>query len=129
MHEADMPPGDDEAAHRPPPGTASGPRERPPGMRPPGMPGRPGMPSRMGMAGPRDEDQLKDVLLLILTEGAGNDYDAGPVRELIEGKPMSALEPGYLQHVLDEASRLRTLPPQLGKFLEKIHAAIQGGQR
>lgn len=121
MAEGETPEGDAMRAPRPPAGSVGGgglPRPRPMhGARPMGRP--PG-PPRMH-AGP-DESALKDIMLLFLTESAGNDYDGAIVRKLIEGQE---LDRGELQHILDEGARVNNLPPQLTKMLDQIHAMIQ----
>ena len=71
-----------------------------------------------------EADALKDIMLLFLTESAGNDYDGKIVRELMAGKD---LDPGSLQHILDEGARIQNLPESHIKILEKIHAKLQSG--
>lgn len=72
----------------------------------------------------QEADALKDIMLLFLTEGTGNDYDGKIVRELMSGKD---LDNGSLQHILDEGARLQNLPESHIKILEKIHAKLNGG--
>ncbi len=80
------------------------------------MPGPPRL-----FAGP-EEGALKDIMLLFLTEVAGNNYDGAIVRKLVEGKD---LDRGELQHILDEGARIERLPESHAKILEKIHQLIQ----
>jgi len=85
------------------------------------------MPGGLGGGPPRlfegpEESALKDIMLLFLTEVAGNDYDGAIVRKLVEGKD---LDRGELQHVLDEGARIQNLPPSHATVLEKIHQLIQ----
>jgi uncharacterized protein (UPF0335 family) len=89
-------------------------------MRRGGPPGRLPGPPRL-FAGP-EESALKDIMLLFLTEVAGNSYDGAIVRKLVEGKD---LDRGELQHILDEGARIERLPESHAKVLEKIHQLIQ----
>ena len=122
---------EDEARRgpQPPPGSTSG--QMPPAggthdpldprrMRRGGPPGRLPGPPRL-FAGP-EESALKDIMLLFLTEVAGNSYDGAIVRKLVEGKD---LDRGELQHILDEGARIERLPESHAKVLEKIHQLIQ----
>jgi hypothetical protein len=124
LEEGTTPEGQNREATPPPAGTTAGGREgRPMGPRGMGgMPRRPQGPPRM-FEGP-EADALKDIMLLFLTEGAGNDYDGKIVRELMAGKD---LDPGTLQHILDEGARLQNLPESHIKVLEKIHAKLSSG--
>ena len=91
------------------------------GPRPPGM----GMPEPMqGPFTGSEMSKLKDVYLLILCKMAGSDYDEAIVKRMMTGQP---LEPGELQHVLDEAGRVGDLPEQYHKLLQKIHDTLQRG--
>lgn len=117
----------------PPPGTTGGggrpPRPMDPdlmrmrmhGPRPPGM----GMPEPMqGPFTHTEMNKLKDVYLLILAKMAGSEYDEAIVRRMMTG---GALEPGQVQHILDEAGRAGDLPEQYHKLLQKIHDTLQRG--
>lgn len=90
---------------------------------------RHGGPRGMGrpeeMSGPftvSDMSKLKDVLLLIVCQQSGNDYDGAIARQLMAGKP---LEPGQVQHILDEAGRVGNIPESHGKVLQKAHEWLQ----
>jgi hypothetical protein len=125
LSEGATPEGQPREAPQPPAGNTSGPRERPPRERPPHGQMRPPLghppgPPRM-FAGP-DESALKDIMLLFLSEGTGNDYDGAIVRQLMSGKD---LDRGHLQHILDEGARLQNLPESHVKILEKIHGILQ----
>ena len=117
LHEAEPPAtGEDQL---PPMGRPGGGPRRPfrmPGGRPGGPPGPPRM-----FGGP-EESALKDIILLFLTEVAGNNYDGAIVRKLVAGKD---LDKGELQHILDEGSRIENLPESHAKILEKIHQTLQ----
>lgn len=120
----------------PPSGITSRVRPAPPRRPPEGMDDPDELMARMGarprpmrpqepMMGPftvRDMSMLKDVLLHVVCTQAGNDYDGAIARQLMEGKP---LEPGQVQHILDEASRVGGIPEQHGKVLQKAHEWLQ----
>lgn len=124
----------------PPSGASANTRPRPTLRRPPeGMPGDDeeammhrmrGMPGGMRgrpeeMSGPftaSDMSKLKDVLLLIVCQQAGNDYDGGIAQQLMAGKP---LDPGQVQHILDEAGRVGNIPEPHVKVLQKAFAWVQ----
>jgi hypothetical protein len=117
------PPGATGAGGRPPrpmdPEAMLRMRMRHGGPRPPGM-GEP-------MQGPfthSEMSKLKDVFLLILAKMAGSEYDEAIVRKMMTGE---ALEPGQVQHILDEAGRAGDLPEQYHKLLQKIHDTLQRG--
>lgn len=129
----------------PPSGASSNMRPRPTLRRPPeGLPGDDeemmmqrmrGMPGGMRggrpeeMSGPftaSDMSKLKDVLLLIVCQQAGNDYDGGIAQQLMAGKP---LDPGQVQHILDESSRVGNIPESHGKVLQKAHEWLQNPGR
>jgi hypothetical protein len=121
--------GDEQSMTGPPPpaGTTSGPRNRP--MRPRGDRPTPFDPSgarppRM-LSGP-ETSILKDVLLLINTELTGNDFDGAIVRKLMANQD---LDPGELQHILDEAGRIRELPEQHKALLQKVYEITQRKQQ
>jgi len=122
LNEENSPEGDARENPQPPAGATSGSRERPPRMHggPPGMPRRPAGPPRM-FAGP-EESALKDIMLLFLSEVAGNDFDGKIVRDLMANKD---LDRNALQHILDEGARIQNLPESHVKILEKIHGFLQ----
>lgn len=64
---------------------------------------------------------LIQVLLLIATEGTGNTHDGAIARKLIAAQP---LEPGELQHIMDEVRRLQDVPKNFDPVLEKIFGMI-----
>jgi len=103
-----------------------------PGMPMPG-PGRPGM-GRPGMGRPEmmsgpfspgDLSKLKDVLLLIVCAQARNSYDGDIAKQLMAGKP---LEPGQVQHILDEVGSVGNLPESHGRVLQKAFEWLQSSR-
>lgn len=69
----------------------------------------------------RDEvSQLKDVLIQILATLAASNLDKEIGQALMAGQP---LQPGQLQHILDEARRIE-LPPSHDQLLQKIFQQI-----
>lgn len=134
LQEAETAGGQSMGGPTPPSGASANTRPRPPLRRPPeGLPGDEemmmqrmrGMPGGMRggrpeeMSGPftvSDMSKLKDVLLLIVCQQAGNDYDGAIAQQLMAGKP---LDPGQVQHILDEAGRVGNIPESHGKVLQK----------
>lgn len=135
--------------------TEAGPGERPPGRTgPPRRPvGRP-MPSGgmddpsammgMGSMGPGEDpvrrmsgregpkaqfdeneiSQIKDVMIQILAKVIGSDLDAQIGRSLMSGQP---LEPGQLQHILDEARQIE-LPETHNALMQKLFTTLRSPQ-
>lgn len=110
-----------------------------PGPNPrPDRPDRPlrriGGPMGMGPLGaqrgdfnPREVSQLKDYMLLELVRGQGA-FTEGIVQKLVTG---GELEPGELQHFIDEADNI-PIPENLRPLVQKVKqvlAAKQGGPR
>jgi len=92
----------------------------------PRMPGGPGHPGSMrprGPFSPQEMTALKEVLLLIATEVSGNDFDGAIARKLIGG---GVPDSGELQHILDEAGRIKDLPEVHGKLMQKVYEFVQG---
>lgn len=115
--------------------------ELPPEQRPqrPARPGGPRRPMRIpGGGGPEDDvarltggpdaggppaqfspkeiSQLKDVMIAILAGMLGSDLDKQIGQALMSGTP---LEPGQLQHIIDEARRAE-IPESHGPLMQKI---------
>jgi hypothetical protein len=124
----------DEAFGGTPPGTTSG-QERP--MRRPGPGGppnmrrmmqRPGRPEEMegpqGFFNSREQNQLKDIVILTLANLMGSEEDTRIGQALAAGKE---LDPGQLQHILDEASRVKGLPDSHKPILQKIYTKLTAG--
>lgn len=103
-------------------------RDEPGGM---GMPGEEDSPVRPGSVrrgpfSPAEMNMLKDVLLLVATEVVGNDFDGAIARKLMSG---AVPEPGELQHILDEAGRIKDLPDTHGKLMQKVYELVQSASR
>lgn len=99
------------------------PPDEPGDMGEPGGPGpRPGSMRPRGPFSPTEMSMLKDVLLLIATEVMGNDFDGAIARKLMSG---AVPEPGELQHILDEAGRIKDLPETHGKLMQKVFQHVQ----
>ena len=73
-----------------------------------------------GMFNPREVSQLKDIIILMLAEIMQSDLDKGIAENLMAGKDP---DPGQLQHILDEARRLK-LPESHTGILQKIHQKL-----
>ena len=74
--------------------------------------------------------KLKDVLLLVVCALSRNAFDEQIARHMMEGKP---LEPGEIQHILDETGRVQNIPEGHHAVLKKAHEWLQkqaagGGQ-
>lgn len=114
--------------------------DRPPG-RPPGRPDRPMMRQRLGgpdggpMRGPggigpmgaprgdfnpRELSQMKDFMLLELVRGQGSFY-ASIVQKLVTGQE---LEPGQLQHFIDEVGNIEGMPESMQMLVQKIQQVL-----
>lgn len=65
---------------------------------------------------PKEMSQLKDVVILMLATMANSDMDKQIAQAFMTGQP---LEPGLLQHILDEARNLQ-LPEHYGQLMQKI---------
>lgn len=65
---------------------------------------------------PKELSQLKDVMIMMLANLAHSDLDMQIGQALMSGQP---LEPGQLQHILDEARNLQ-IPDSHGALLQKI---------
>lgn len=116
------------------PGRPSMPRRGPPSRRPPSgaadefepsedigrMTGG-GAEAPRGQFSPKEVSQLKDVLILTLAAAAGSTMDLQIAHALMSGE---AIEPGLLQHILDEA-RNAQIPDSHGALLQKIHNQLQ----
>ena len=129
LAEAETPEGEAREQTPPPAGSTA---DRPglparPGMTRPGLmrrfPGmnRGGMPEQPSASGLSlaDESKLKDVYLLILSEGMDNAFDGAIVRKLMAGEKLTQAN---WNHILAEARRLNGLPPSYQPVLEKIQA-------
>ena len=81
--------------------------------------GRPAQPP--GQFSKDELAKLTQVLLLIATEGVGNTHDGAIARKLIGGQP---LEPGELQHIMDEVRKLQNVPKAFDPVLEKIFGMV-----
>lgn len=69
-----------------------------------------------------DTSKLKDILLLIVTKMANNEFDAAIARHMMSGRP---LEPGQIQHILDEAGQIQDIPPSHQQVLQKAYEFMQ----
>lgn len=69
---------------------------------------------------PKELSQLKDVVIMILANLAHSDLDMQIGQALMSGQP---LEPGQLQHILDEA-RNANIPDSHGPLLQKIFTQL-----
>jgi len=69
---------------------------------------------------PKELSQLKDVMILMLAGLARSDLDMQIGQALATGKE---LEPGQLQHILDEARNVQ-LPETHNALLQKIFSQI-----
>jgi hypothetical protein len=113
-----------------PPGSETGEEDFPPGgMDEPGNPmmrrmmGREAAPQ--GQFSPKEQSQLKDVMILILAKLANSDLDMQIAQALMAGKD---LEPGQLQHILDEARNV-PIPDSHGPLMQKIFSQISQPSR
>jgi hypothetical protein len=68
-----------------------------------------------------ETSQLKDVLIQILARAANSHLDAQIGQALMSGQP---LEPGQLQHILDEARQIE-LPESHNAIMQKIFATLR----
>lgn len=73
-----------------------------------------------GQFNPKELSQLKDVVILMLANMAGSEMDSRLGRALMMGEE---IEPGLLQHVLDEARTL-DLPESHNALLQKIFSQL-----
>ena len=80
--------------------------------------GQPEMPK--GQFSPKETSQLKDVVILMLASMLGSDLDKQIGQALATGQP---LEPGQLQHIIDEARRAE-IPESYGPLMQKIFGMI-----
>jgi len=71
---------------------------------------------------PKELGMLKDVLVLTLAQLIDSDLDTQIGLALAEGRD---LEPQQLQHILDEARNVRSLPEAHGQLLQKIYTKLQ----
>jgi len=69
---------------------------------------------------PKELSQLKDVMILMLANMMGSDMDKQIGEALMNGQP---LDPGLLQHILDEARQLQ-LPESHNALLQKIFSQL-----
>ncbi len=74
-----------------------------------------------GQFTPEETNQLKDVLIQILAKIANSDLDAQIGQALMSGQP---LEPGQLQHILDEARQIE-LPESHNAIMQKIFTTLR----
>ena len=115
-----------------PPGSTAG-QPRPmmgrPGPRANSLHRMAGRPGEMGMGGeegppgffnPKETSQLKDIVIFMLASLMRSQADLSIAQALMAGKE---LEPNQLQHVLDEASRLK-LPESHTPILQKIYKKL-----
>lgn len=125
-----------EADGEPMPDMSAGPPRRGPGGPRPGGPRRdihrmtggpggeeggedgPGGPK--GQFNSKELSQLKDVMILILASMLGSDLDKQIATALMNGQP---LDPGQLQHILDEARRA-DIPESHGPLMQKLFGLI-----
>ena len=73
-----------------------------------------------GQFAPKEISQLKDVMMLMMATLMNSDLDKQIAQALMEGRN---LEPGQLQHILDEARNLQ-LPESHGALLQKIFSQL-----
>jgi hypothetical protein len=69
----------------------------------------------------KETSQLKDVLIMMLAHIAHSSTDAEIGQALMNGQE---LDPGQLQHILDEARQLQ-IPDSHGTLLQKIFTKLQ----
>ena len=102
-----------------PPGSTAQPQRpvRRPGERPGGPEGEEGPP---GFFTPRELSQLKDIIILSLAGLMRSEEDTRIGMALAAGKE---LDSGHLQHILDEARRLK-LPDSHKPILQKIYTKL-----
>jgi len=121
--------GDVPGGDRPPGGDVPG-GDRPRPMRRP-MGGPMGGP--MGVGGvnrppgdfsPRDLSLMKDFMLMEIVRGQGSFYEA-IVQKLVTGQE---LEPGQLQHFVDEAGNIEGLPETMQPLVQKIQQVLASKQ-
>lgn len=74
-----------------------------------------------GQFSPKELNQVKDVVILILASLLGSDLDKQIGTALASGQP---LDPGQLQHILDEARRA-DIPESHGPVMQKIFQLSQ----
>lgn len=79
-----------------------------------------GAPGPKSQFNPKETSQLKDVVILMLATMANSDMDKQIAQAFMTGQP---LEPGLLQHILDEARNL-ALPEAYGQLMQKIFQKI-----
>jgi hypothetical protein len=129
LHEAEgeelfggTPPGSTGGPSRPMPNRPlrrpGGPMGGPPSLR--RMMGGPGEEGAPGFFNPRETNQLKDILIFTLASMLHSENDLRIAQALMAGQE---LDPGQLQHVLDEASRLK-LPESHKPVLQKIYQKL-----
>lgn len=105
-----------------PPGSEMGQEDLPPEDFPAGgediarMTGRP----PKSQFNPKELSQLKDVVIMMLATMMGSDMDKQIGEALMNGQP---LEPGLLQHILDESRQLQ-LPESHNALLQKIFSQL-----
>jgi hypothetical protein len=68
----------------------------------------------------QEKSQLKDILILMLAQAAGSQLDAEIGQALMTNQE---LNPGQLQHIIDEARRIK-LPPSHNAIMQKIFSAL-----
>lgn len=78
-----------------------------------------------GQFNPKELSQLKDILILILANLAQSDLDAQIGQALMSGQD---LDPGQLQHVLDEARNIQ-VPDSHGALMQKIFNRLSQAPR
>lgn len=74
-----------------------------------------------GQFTPEETSQLKDVMIMMLSKMMGSDLDAQIGQALMNGQE---LNPGQLQHILDEARQLN-IPEGHGALLQKVFSKLQ----
>lgn len=70
---------------------------------------------------PKEAGQLKDIMILMLAKLMQNETDSEIGQKLMKGHP---LQPGELQHIIDEAGHLE-LPPSHSELIRKISQLAQ----
>ena len=73
-----------------------------------------------GQFSPKELSQLKDVMIMILANLIHSDLDMRIGQALMTGQE---LDPGQLQHILDEARQVK-VPEGHGALLQKIFAKL-----
>lgn len=74
-----------------------------------------------GQFSPGELSQLKDVVIMMLAEMAHSQTDMQIAQAFMTGQE---LEPGLLQHILDEARNLQ-IPESHGALMQKIFTKLQ----